>query len=661
MFETPKIIVDSITENMSKLANVSLRTRLVIGLLMVVILSGLTSTIVGIRIINDRVIQQAQNKVRLDLNTAREIYDSRFVEIRTILEYSVIRPSIWHSLATGDTLHLKKSMMGLYERSGLDILNITNDRLEIAVRCRNNEISGDYQGNNAVLAESWETGKTVISTEILPRGEILKEGEDLAERAFMHILPTPKASPSEQTESTAGLFMIVSVPIFDDIGKKIGLIYGGDLLNRKYDIVDKIKDIVYRGEQYEGKDIGTSTIFQGELRVSTNVIAKDGNRAVGTRVSSEVSEQVLISGRKWIDRAFVVNDWYITAYEPINDISDKPIGILYVGILEKPYDDLRTRTMLIFLTITGAGMALALIISYVLSQSIVKPIGNLVEGAKRLASGELDTQIPVESQDEIGTLCRAFNEMGEALADRERQLKERMQEQLTQSEKLASIGRLAAGVAHEINTPLTGVLTYSNLLMEKESMPGSAREDLKVIIDETTRCRQIVRNLLDFARETKLEVARTDINGLIYKTLGILRNQSIFRDIDIREKLQEGLPDVRVDSNQIRQVIMNLVLNAAEAMPNGGLLFIATEYKVDRNFVRISIRDTGCGIPPEDLERVFQPFFTTKERGKGTGLGLSVSYGIIQRHGGAITVTSQVGKGTTFEIQLPVTEQIGEQ
>ncbi len=647
-------------ENMSKLANISLRTRLIIGLLLVVILSGLTSTIVGIRIINDRVIQQAQNKVRLDLNTAHEIYDSHFGEIRTILEYSVIRPSIWNSLATGDTLLLEKSMMGLYERSGLDILNITNDELEVVVRCRNNRIFGDYQGNNAVLAESWEKGKTVISTEILPREELLKEGEDLAERAFMHILPTPKARPSDQRESTDGMCMIVSVPVFDDNGDKIGLIYGGDLLNRKYDIVDKIKDIVYRNEQYEGKDIGTSTMFQGELRISTNVVTMDGSRAIGTRVSSEVAEQVLASREKWIGRAFVVNDWYITAYEPIYDISGNPIGILYVGILEKPYNDLMLRTMLIFLTITGAGMALALITSYILSRSILKPIGNLVKGAQRLAGGEFDTRIPVESRDELGTLCSAFNEMGEALADRERQLKERMQEQLTQSEKLASIGRLAAGVAHEINTPLTGILTYSSLLMEERSLPESVRRDLKVIVDETTRCRQIVRNLLDFARETKIEVARADINRLIHKTLDIVRKQSLFRDIDIREKLQEELPEVMVDPNQIRQVIMNLVLNAAEAMPDGGYLFITTEHKPDRNYIRLSLRDTGCGIPPEDLERIFQPFFTTKERGKGTGLGLSVSYGIVQRHGGTITVASQVGKGTTFEIQLPIAEKDGE-
>ena len=635
----------------------SLRTRLIIGLLLVVLLPGLIATIVGIRIMNERVVQQAQNKVRLDLNTAREIYHARIQEIRTIVEYSAIRPSITGSLAANDTTRLGEVLDDLYRQSGLDFLNVTDGDLSVVYRSRNPKVVGDDRSGNVIVHMALETGEAIASTETLPAEEILREGSDLADRARIRILPTPKAKPIEETELADGMVIIAAAPLVTEEGKKIGVIYGGDLLNRKYEIVDKIKSLVYQGERYEGKEIGTSTIFHGEVRVSTNVLTDTGERAIGTRVSSEVSDQVLASGRKWVDRAFVVNDWYITAYEPILDIRKNVVGILYVGILEKPFDDLRRRTVWTFLAITGAGMALALAIGYLLSRSILQPIGKLVEGAQRLTDGDMEHRIPIASSDEIGVLCQAFNEMGESLVYRDRQLKERMQLQLTQSEKLASIGRLAAGVAHEINTPLTGVLTYSSLMLEDTSLPRDSREDVRVIVEETTRCRQIVRNLLDFARETKPEIGRNNINELVRKTLDIVRKQSLFQNIAIEERLRSDLPEIFVDANQIRQVVMNLVLNAAEAMPKGGKLFISTDYGEAERFVKVVVRDTGCGIPEDHLERIFDPFFTTKESGKGTGLGLSVSYGIVQKHKGTITVTSQVGKGTAFEVNLPISDE----
>ena len=634
---------------------ISLRTRLVAGLVLVVLISGLTSTFIGIHFINSGIVGQAQNKVRLDLNTAREIYDGRTREIKTLLEFSAIRPSIWNSLARGNKALLRETMMGICQKGGLDVLSITDDLLNVVYRCRRPEFFGDYQGDNAIAAKAWETGAPVGATQIMPRDVLLREGEDLAARAFTTILPTPKAKPIDQAESTSGMMIMAAVPLFDDSGQQIGVIYGGDLLNRKYDIVDRIKDTVYRGEKYQGKDVGTSTVFQGDVRVSTNVFTKEGERAIGTRVSEEVYDQVLVKGRRWIDRAFVVNGWYITAYEPIRNVLGDIIGILYVGILAKEYDDLRWKIIWTFVSTTGLGIALALAISYFLSRSVLRPISHLAEGAQRLARGELDYRIGVDSHDEIGRLCEAFNTMGESLLDRDRVLWENTQRQLTQSDKLASVGRLAAGVAHEINNPLTGVLTFSSLLLKEEDLPKGVKEDLQIIVDETTRCRDIVKNLLDFARETDPEIRFVDINQLIGKTVDIVRKQSIFQNMTIQEQLRPDLPQVPTDANQIRQVIINLILNAVEAMPNGGTLTIATNYGADRRFIKISVQDTGVGIPAADLERIFDPFFTTKAQGKGTGLGLAVSYGIVQRHKGTITASSHVGKGSTFEINLPLT------
>lgn len=639
---------------LDRLRGISLRTKLSIGLLLVVLLSGLTATGIGIHFISDRIIKQAQNKVRLDLNTAREIYNGHILKIQTVLEFSAIRPSIWNSLATGNMDLLQRTMAGIYEKHEFDFFNITDDSLRVVFRCANPEIKNDLQNSNVVISEARSSDSRVSSTCILSQEELSIEGSHLAERALIRILPTPKARPVEYAELTSGMVIMSAVPLYNEGGEFIGILYGGVLLNRKYDIVDKIKDIVYRGEMYKGEPIGTSTIFQGDTRISTNVLTESGERAIGTRVSSEVNEQVLVKGRKWIDRAFVVNKWYITAYEPIRDVLGNAIGILYVGILEKPYHELRRGILWSFLSITGGAIALALVISYLLSRSILKPIGQLLEGAARLASGELDYRIPSSSSDEIGRVCQAFNDMGESLLDRDRQLWEQTQAQLSHSEKLASVGRLAAGVAHEINNPLTGVLTFSKLLLEDDAIPSEAREDLKVIVDETTRCREIVKNLLDFARETTPEISLVNINGVIEKVLEIVRYQSLFQNITIKEQFNPELPAIPIDPNQIQQVIMNLVLNAAEAMPDSGTLTISTNYGADRHFIKISVKDTGTGIAKEDIERIFDPFFTTKEHDKGTGLGLSVSYGIVQKHKGNITVTSQVGRGSTFEVNLPV-------
>ena len=640
---------------MRALGSVPLRTRLSVGFLLAVIIPGLTAAAIGVHFMNAGIVRQAQDKVRLDLNTAREVYEGHIRDIKTILEFSAIRPSIWNSLAKGDQALLEKTMLGIYEEGGLDILNITDADFRVVFRCRKPQLSGDSQRENVTVARAWESGKAVGATQIMTRDDLLVEGDDVAQPALIALQPTPRAKPTDETQSTSGMLIMAAVPVLDESGQKTGVIYGGRLLNRNYSIVDRIKDIVYQDEEYEGRDVGTSTIFQGDTRISTNVLTEEGERAIGTRVSAEVYDQVLVNGRRWVDRAFVVNSWYITAYEPIRDVLGNIVGILYVGILEEPFDDLRRRVIGALLSVTAAGIALALIASYFLSRSVLNPIADLAHGAERLARGELDYRIPVGSLDEIGQLCEAFNTMGESLLDRDRALWENTQRQLIHSQRLASLGRLAAGVAHEINNPLTGVLSFSSLLLEEEELSDQAKEDVRTIVEETTRCRGIVRNLLDFARETPREVTPVDINEVIEKTLEIVRNQSLFRNIVIEEQLRRDLPRVPTDADQMKQVCMNLVLNAAEAMPDGGHLTISTNYGAGHRFIKVTVQDTGVGISQDDLERIFDPFFTTKAVGKGTGLGLAVCYGIVQAHKGTLTATSHVGRGSSFEVNLPLT------
>ncbi len=226
--------------------------------------------------------------------------------------------------------------------------------------------------------------------------------------------------------------------------------------------------------------------------------------------------------------------------------------------------------------------------------------------------------------------------------------------QLVSSEKMASLGKLAAGIAHEINNPLGGILIYSSLMMEDLSEEDFKRGDLARIVQEAGRCKEIVKSLLEFARQTEPKMEPTDINRAITDGLFFLENQALFHNIRIIKKLDPFLPFVKGNAGQLKQVFMNIVVNAAEAIHGSGTLTITTSPAPDRKMVLVEFTDTGEGIPAENLTRIFDPFFTTKEVGKGTGLGLATSYGIIEDHGGKISAKSQVGEGTTFTIELPV-------
>ena len=235
----------------------------------------------------------------------------------------------------------------------------------------------------------------------------------------------------------------------------------------------------------------------------------------------------------------------------------------------------------------------------------------------------------------------------------ERQLQE-THLQLVSSEKMASLGKLAAGIAHEINNPLGGILIYASLMMEDLPENDPSRQDLARIVQETSRCKEIVKSLLEFARQTEPKMDPTDINRAITEGLFFLENQALFHNIQIVKRLDPGLPLIIGNAGQLKQVFMNIIVNAAEAMHGSGTLTITTSYASHRNMVWVEFTDSGEGIPEENLTRIFDPFFTTKDIGKGTGLGLSTSYGIVESHGGRIGVKSKVGEGTTFTIELPV-------
>lgn len=313
---------------------------------------------------------------------------------------------------------------------------------------------------------------------------------------------------------------------------------------------------------------------------------------------------------------------------------------------------------------------MSFLLSLLLTRFVNRPIEKLLTATRDAARGNLDMKVEIDSHDELGELAQSFNHMiSELKRSRnaieewtqtlEQRVKERtkelqqVQDQLIRAGKMAALGELAAGVAHEINNPLTGVLTFSSLMLKKVDENHPWKKDLENIVQQTTRCRNIVRGLLDFARQRKPDKKQWDIHSLIERTLSLVENQAPFQNIQIVKEFKQDMPMILVDPDQIQQVFMNILINAADAMSkNGGILTIKTDIK--DGMAEISFADTGCGMTKEQLSKLFTPFFTTKEPGKGTGLGLAISYSIIQNHNGDIEVESELGKGSIFRIKLPI-------
>ena len=648
----------------------SLRTKIILAFLIIIIFGGLITLYFGSRLVKTTIIQQAQSKVQHDLDAARMLFDGKLKEISDIVSLTSARESIHEAIRSSDPAYLMRNLIRVREEYGLDILTLTDRIGRVILRTRNPEASGDDQSGDEIISLALKGG-IWVSPQIVTRDELQMEGQDLADKAYIKFIPTPKAADREEKEETSGMLLKAAAAVIDSEGDILGVLYGGILVNRNYEIVDRIKELVHKEEKYKGREIGTATIFQHDLRISTNVDTLNGERAIGTRVSKEVNTAVLIKGLKWIDRAFVVNDWYITAYEPIRNVEDRIIGILYVGMLEKPYLDTTSRVMLTFTLMAVLCVALLLIMLYFTTSSIINPLTKMVVATQEIARGDLSHRVAIKSKDELGYLAMSFNQMtanlraannkllewGRTLEkkveERTRELTQ-MQASLIQSEKLASLGKLAAGIAHEINNPLGGILIYSHLLLEETPKDSEDYETLKKIVKETTRCKDIVKGLLEFARPKEPEMSPVLINDLLDRSLSIMEGQTIFQNIHIRREYGAKLPEIIADGSQLQQVFMNIILNAAEAMGESGTLTLRTRSNKKDNTLDIQFQDTGPGIEAKNIKRLFEPFFSTKEVGKGTGLGLAISYSIVRKHGGTIMVNSSVGRGSLFTVKIPI-------
>lgn len=321
-------------------------------------------------------------------------------------------------------------------------------------------------------------------------------------------------------------------------------------------------------------------------------------------------------------------------------------------------------------TLLARFMLAAVVLLCVLSGAFVwavlyRPIQDLIKGTRRVAGGDLGYRLTIRSQDELGDVAESFNKMTADLAEARGRLLEQTQHALARGEQMASLGKLAATVAHEVNNPLFGILTFARLCSKSvaessidEELRKPLLEQLDVITVESRRCGEIMRNLLTFARQAPLHRERNDLNELVTRAEQLMRHQFEIQGVDVETHLAPGLPPVKCDAGQIQQVILVLLVNASEAMPNGGSLYIETEGVPEEPAIRLRVRDTGPGIPRDMQPHIFAPFFTTKEERQSTGLGLAVAKSILDQHGGSIEVHSSEGEGADFVVTLPVQQKV---
>lgn len=540
---------------------------------------------------------------------------------------------------------------------------------------------------NRLAAEDWavlnsaKKGQARTETDVFSAEQLRLLNPQLAEQSLTPLVATPNATPDQRSIEDRGLVIHSAAPVHDSDGKLLGVLAGGVLLNKNLAFIDRLNEIVYPEEAQLLGSKGTATLFLGDVRIATNVRLFEGGRAIGTRVSAAVHQAVLDEGRTWLDRAFVVTDWYVSAYQPLIDSHGQRVGMLYVGFLEGPFADAKRTALGLIIALFALAMGLAGVFAILWARRVFRPIERMHVTMAAIEQNDVNARVGVvSSRDELGDLAIHFDRLLDRLQAQAVSLKrwgdsldaqvasrtaalelavadlKAAQSQLVMNEKLAAIGQLTAGVAHEINNPVAVI--QGNLDVLRDILGDTAepvQPEIKLIQEQVHRIRLIVAKLLQFARPQDyvgyLEpVAPTQ---LIQDCL-VLVSHLLKRGTIAVEQHLDSVRNVLCNRNELQQVLINLMVNAIQAMPEGGVLTLAAEDWDEADMpvgLKLVVSDTGPGLNETERERLFKPFYTAKKP-DGTGLGLWVSLSLVERYGGRITVESPAGRGSRFVVWL---------
>ncbi|MBU0541892.1 MAG: cache domain-containing protein [Gammaproteobacteria bacterium] len=533
-------------------------------------------------------------------------------------------------------------------------------------------------------------------TVLLSNKELMDISPDLASRAIQAIIPTSNASPSPKSTEDRGLVVQVLQPVFNN-GNMLGYLEGGLLLNGNLGLVDEINNLIYSPNTLLEGSIGTTTIFLEDVRVATTVRRDGESRALGTRVSDVVRQSVLGRGEVWLERAFVVNDWYVAAYAPLLSPEGARIGMFYVGFLEAPYANIKTQLLILFLLAVGAAMVLGAMMVVRLTAGIFYPLRRMNYIMSLQERGDTAARVgDLRREDEFADLANHFDALldqldarrsellglNEQLDERVRQRTADLQaanqklhqavEQLLASEKLAALGQLTAGIAHEFNNPLAIMMGHLDLIRITLNDPESLKT-VRLLDEQVHRMRNIVQKLLQFCRpdEYASYTEEINVNEIIQDSILFVRNEIDMARAQLKFDFS-AQQTVQFSKTELQQVMVNLLINATHALEGqfdaqfaalneGPTILIKTadvRLSDGQPAVQILVQNNGEAIPPDRLQLIFKMFYTSKQAGRGTGLGLPVSRMLVQRYGGDLWATSPVLPevepqfGACFEIVL---------
>ncbi|MFT4708312.1 MAG: two-component system NtrC family sensor kinase [bacterium] len=529
------------------------------------------------------------------------------------------------------------------------------------------------------VVQSALEGKPSTAIDVFEFDELEKISTELASKARIDLIKTEAAVPTDRTAEVRGMVIHSASPVF--LAGQNGVVVGGTLLNRNLEFIDTINELVYLNAITGGIRQGTATLFLDDVRVSTNVRLFEDVRALGTRVSAEVRQVVLGEGATWLARAFVVNDWYISGYLPINDSYGARVGMLYVGFLEEPFSTAKKDAILWIFLAFAAVLLISAPLFLWLAKGIFSPLEAMTKTMKRVEDGDLSARNgDVGARGEIGQVAAHLDTLLEQIQDRDHKLRgwadllnnrvdrrtselrdantklEAATQQLVMSGKLAAIGEITAGVAHEINNPVAVIQGNVDVMRETlGSAAGSVETELSLIDRQITRITAIVGKLLQFARPGDFSGSDTSLTleATVVDCLVLVDHELTVYNIVVETKLLKTSA-ILIDPGEMQQVIVNLIMNAVQAMGHNGTLTLSLKNAIQegQSGVCLTIRDSGPGIEADRTSKVFDPFFTTK-LGNGTGLGLSISQTIIQRAGGLISVQNHPSGGAEFRVWLP--------
>jgi two-component system NtrC family sensor kinase len=616
-------------------------------------------------------------KVRADLAVAQGYLEQVLGRVDAGTAAVADSQTLHLALARAQDPALVSLLQQFRQRQGLDFINLRapDGRLLMSD-------SGAVAGGDTTGWDPSAGAERTASIEVLEPRQFALLGPQLRARVSVPLLPTRNAAPTERTREDRALVVLCSHAIRGPDGSVMGHVQGGMLLNHNLAFIDHINEIVYPPGSLPFGSRGTATLFLDDVRISTNVRlfgTEADNRAIGTRVSQTVRDAVLGRGHTWLDRAFVVNDWYVSAYQPLADRAGRRVGMLYVGYLEQPFNLLKYGTLAGIAALFLSVMAGATIVSLRWARGIFHPIERMSRTMLAVEAGHTGARVgPVPSRDELGRLAAHLDHLLDVIDDKTRSLQrwnaeldakvaqrtqaleartrelQAAQRQLVRSEKLAAIGQLTAGLAHEINNPIAviqGNLDLARELLGPQAQP--VRAELKLVDEQVERMRLMVTRLLQFARPGEYAgyVEPVDTAGVVADCLVLVGPMLNRSRVTVQREASATLQPA-INRSELQQVLVNLMVNALQAMPDGGTLALATRDAPGGAGVEISVADTGPGIGEELLAELFQPFVTRKQ--DGTGLGLWMSRGLVERYGGDIVAANRGDgvRGSVFTVRL---------